>query len=217
MNRFNLFALVIVSFLFIGCYSSHTRPNDAFVEPTPGPMCAAESPDLAVRYDILTSDSVVVEAGTRRVALMSFRLRELTGTDVEFAEYAYRVEALTSSLTAPDGGPVFSGFGLRLSDRASDFGPDIVATGGEVVEGELWDARLLRAGQEVIFTLEADIAAGVAGTFAIRLGDRCDLTPSMRFAPDGVTPVEIPLDRIGGNAPITVLVTVVPAAGSRPL
>ncbi len=213
----NLITFALVSSLFVGCYSSHTRPNDAFVEPPPAPTCAAESSDPVVRYDVLTSDNVVVEAGTRRVSLMSFRLRELTGTDVEFAEYAYRVEALMGSLTAPDGGPVFTNFGLRLSDRTSDFGPDIVATGSEVVEGELWDARLLRAGQEVVFTLEADITPGVVGSFAIRLGDRCDLTPSMRFAPDGEIPIEIPLNRIGGNEPITILVTVVPATGRRPL
>ena len=53
------------------------------------------------------------------------------------------------------------------------------------------------------------------GTYAVcgsnaNLGNECDLTPRMWFVPDAPPTVEMPLDRIGGNAPITIHVTVVP-------
>lgn len=192
-----------------GCYLSHGR------ERPPGPVpavCPAESPDPVVRYEDLGSGPVTHEAGTRRSEIASFRLTELVGADVEYAEYPYRVAALMGSLTTPEGGPVFTRMRLLIEERTGElFGPDVIATGSEVVEGELWDSSLLRAGRSVTATLVLDIAPdAVAGTYEFRLGNECDLTPRMWFVPEDGPTVEMPTDRIGGNEPITVRVTVVP-------
>jgi hypothetical protein len=215
--RFTLITLAFVSFVVSGCYASHTRPSeDAPPEVVvPPPVCPAESPESAVRYDVLDAEDVTVEAGTRRAQLVVFRLRETIGHDAEFAEYPYRVRAMLGSLTTPDGGAVFTNLRLRVAGRPSGFGPyDVVAGPDEVAEGELWDANILRAGDEAVFTLEADIAEGVEGVYEIRLGDECDLTPRMWFVPEDPPTVEMPTDRIGGNDPITIIVTVVPMGES---
>jgi hypothetical protein len=211
VTRFNLIAFACVSSLFTGCYMSHERPSDAEVEmPPPAPTCAPESSDPIARYEVLMADDVEIEAGTRRAEIMSVSLRGLNGSDLEFAEYLYRFEAVMGSLTAPDGGAVFTNARLRVSGRSSLFGPyDIIAAGEEVVEGEFWDANILRAGDEVVLTLEVDVAEGVEGIYEVRLGDECDLTSRMWTVPEDGPTVEMSADLID-DEPITVIVTVVP-------
>lgn len=214
MYRFNLIAFAFVSFVVSGCYASHTRPSEDAppeVVVPPAPTCPAESPESVARHEVLEAGDVTVEAGTRRAALASFRITAML-SDVEYAEYLYRFEALMGSLTAPDGGPAFTNARLRVTGRTALFGPyDIVATGSEVVEGEFWDSNLLRAGDEVDLTLEVDVAEGVEGVYEVRLGNECSLTERMWFVPEDGPTVEMPDELIGGNDPITVIVTVVPA------
>ncbi len=214
MRNLSTLAFICVSFLFTGCYLSHERPTDAEgMPPVPAPVCPPESTDPVVRYDVLDAVDMTVEAGTRGVRFITFRVRELAHTDQEFAEFPYRFTALVGSLTMPDGEPVFDRVRLILSDRRSNFGPDsvIAAPDESIFENELWDANMLRAGAEVVFTLEADIAANApGGTYEVRLGDECDLTPRMWFVPEDPPTVEMPVDRIGGNSPITIHVTVTP-------
>jgi hypothetical protein len=207
VNRFNLLAFVIVSFVSVGCYSSHTRPNDAFVEPPN--LCPPES-DLEPVASIEVGDmsNVTLEAGTRRGAALNFTVRQISGDDIEVAEFPGTFRALDgASLTTPSGQPALT-LRFRVNDRSTEFGPE----GSEGMTEDpflLWEAWLIRGHHEADFELVIDVANDAVGTFEVTLGNECDLTPRMWFAADGLTPpVEMPMGLIGNNQPITFNVTV---------
>ncbi|KAA0206768.1 hypothetical protein EDM68_01540 [Candidatus Uhrbacteria bacterium] len=214
----NFFSLVFV-FLFVsGCYLSHGREDapEMPIEP-PSTGCPVESLDPVARFEVIDAPAEITSApGSRDVAVMSFRL---TGArvDLETAEYPYRFAGALGSLTTPDGDPVFENARLVVSERTTLYGPyDVIDDGDEAEEGEFWDANLLRAGGTFTFTFLVDVAedAVPGGSYEVRLGDECSLSPRFwYFHEDGTT--EMPIELIGGNDPIAVRVTIGPRPSAQ--
>jgi hypothetical protein len=184
--------------------------------------CLAESADPVARFETVSAPAAItIPAGSRDAVVASFRLTDAR-VDLETAEYPYLFSAYPGyimggigSLTTPHGGPVFMNARLVVEERTTLYGPyDIIDDGDdtEVEYGEFWDANLLRAGREFIFTFLVDVAedAVAGGDYYIRLGDECTLSPRFWYVYDDGT-TEMPIEEIGGNHPITIRVTIAPS------
>lgn len=226
----SFFSFVFVCVFVNGCYLSHGLdfepppvPMDdagSMVEPDASVGCPVESMDPVARFEVIDAPAeIAIAPGSRDVAVMSFRLTDAR-VDLETAEYPYLISAYPDripgglgSLTTPDGGPVFTNVRLVVSERTTLYGPyDVIDDGDDFEESELWDANLLRAGEEFTFTLLVDISSDAipGGRYLIRLGDECSLSPRFWYFRDGSTS-EMPIEEIAGNDPITVHVTIGPS------
>jgi hypothetical protein len=209
MRTFITFALV--SCLLTSCYMSHEQ-HEEVAPPVPvAPMCPPAS-DLepAVSIEMAEVSDVTLEAGTLRGEALAFTVRQLSGDDVEIAEFPGTIRALDgASLTTPSGEPALT-LRFRVNDRSTLFGPE--ESEGEVEDPFLlWKAWMLRANHEHDFELVIDVADDASGTFEVTMGDGCYFTPRMWFVPEESPTVEMPMDLIGNNHPVTFRVTVVPS------
>jgi len=215
VTRFNLIAFVCVSFLFTGCYMSHERPEEmTSVEPPPSDVCA---PPAVMGEPVLTVEQLDVadrhfRAGDRGVALMSFRIDNVSDSDAEIGEFFASFQTLAGSLMARTG-QTFIGVRFEADRTGTLFGPEQLPDDADL-EGSvrLWDATMLRAGHSITLTLVVDVnVTANEGEFDVALGESdCRLIPRAWYVPDMGDTYNMPLEVIANNAPISVHVTVDP-------
>jgi hypothetical protein len=208
LKRFN--RLLGASLLLQGCYLSHGIDAG---DPGGTPGCPPESSEEhALIIEVLADREIEVRAGTRSARVHAYRVSNVSEGDIQVAEWPQLFAAVMGEFHTTDGERVFTNIRLIEESRTTRLGPEYIhesATGPQEIL--LWDALLLRARRSFTFTLVMDIATGASGIYEITSGDGCHLTPRAWFAHEDGPEVEMPIELIANNRPLTTRVTIVPS------
>lgn len=193
--------------LLAGCYQSHGV--ESLICPEFEPV---REPVLI--FASVPSGNVVVPAGVEGVRVNAFSALNVSPQDASLGIFPVTLRALEGSLWTADG-PAIYDIRFTVNGLSTLYGPEAVPAGAttEAVV-YLMEAWPIRAGRQYEYVLTVSFSPSARGRYEITLGEDCRLTAHAQFEDfEGDHPeieLDIPLELLGNNVPITRLVSVTP-------